>query len=434
MLVAGQDDDVADLAVADRLQQPGPRDAVAGPGVGIDVAAAARLAVQIHHHDLLSDHVPRRLRAGQALVQPLLLRLADHLGLGRVDLGARGRVLVATRLVGAELAGVQQVQVQQLTIGGAAIDLDRRPGREARSAQRHGLVIGLSGGLAAQVEELRIRAVLIGVADPVVVGLVVVPDGEPGRGGVGGLQVGVHLVLGVAAAVIVQRVDLAAEVLADVLDRAVRAVRGAVAAAFVDVVAVAEDEVWIVLGQATIGRVVAALVVLAAGDGEADAVQGGAQGRRGASPAGDAALLASREAVPVVAVRLQAPDLDVDGVAQFRRGHRRTLGDDVAHAGLVGDFPVDRDRSHRHAVADLERLGRQAGPDHEAVRRRIARGDAQLERIGPEDRLGQGLAALQRDRQRGDGGGAENVEQAAAAEGVAVENGHGGTPGRKPRR
>ncbi len=408
------------------LEQAVARRAITGPAVGVDDDVRTRIAVQVHHHHLLGQDVPGGLRGGQAVDQPLLLLGAHHLGLGAIEGGA-DHLLVAARLVGAELAGVQQVQLQQPAPGGAAIDLDRGPDRERRGPQRHVLVIGLGGGLAAQVEDLGIGAVLVEVADPVVVGLVVVPDHEPRRGGVGGLQIGVHLVLGVAAAVVVEAVDLAAEVLADVLTRAVGAVRHPVAAPLVDVVAVVEHEVRRLLGHLAIGRVVAALVVLAADDGEAGAVQGGGGGEGRAGPARQAALLAGREAVPVVAAGLEARDLDVDAVAQFGRRHGGPLGDHGLEAAIGGHFPVHRDRGRGHAVADLERLGARrvqiTKPSGQGSPEATPSWNGDWANIGWA-RAWPVTSGIDRAVTAED---AEGLEQAAAVQGVAVEDErHGG--------
>jgi hypothetical protein len=60
-----------------------------------------------------------------------------------------------------------------------------------------------------------------------------------------GLKIDVHFVLGVTAPILVQAVYLGIGVLPDVLDRAERAVPHPLAATFVDVIAIAIDEVEI---------------------------------------------------------------------------------------------------------------------------------------------------------------------------------------------
>ena len=81
----------------------------------------------------------------------------------------------------------------------------------------------------------------------------------------------VGLVLGVAVAIVVERVELGADVLADV---------AVAAGAFIDVVAEVDDEVEVVLGHVVVGGEQAAFVVLAGGEGEAEI---GGQWRRRAA-------------------------------------------------------------------------------------------------------------------------------------------------------
>src|SRR5687768_3603086 len=63
------------------------------------------------------------------------------------------------------------------------------------------------------------------------------------------------------------------------------------------------------------------------------------------------------------------------------------LPHDRREAGIGGDLPFHRQGRHRHAAMDVEGIGSQAGPDHEPVRRRLAGGDAEAERILAPDRL-----------------------------------------------
>ena len=72
----------------------------------------------------------------------------------------------------------------------------------------------------------------------------------------------------------------------------------------------------------------------------------------------------------------------MDAMGKLGPGQLLALGDDRAEAFVARDLPGDRHRRHRHAAMLVERIGREPGPDHEAVGRRIARGDAEAERIG----------------------------------------------------
>jgi hypothetical protein len=66
------------------------------------------------------------------------------------------------------------------------------------------LEVGLVGGGAQLQEGLYVGQVGVAVAGVIVDDLVVVPDQEPGVGGVAGTQVGVELVAGVVDAVVGQ--------------------------------------------------------------------------------------------------------------------------------------------------------------------------------------------------------------------------------------
>ena len=90
----------------------------------------------------------------------------------------------------------------------------------------------------------------------------------------------------------------------------------------------------------------------------------------------------------VGAAGLEPRHLDVNGVAQLGAGDHRPFPRDRAEARVLGDLPQHLHGLGGHAVADLQRLGREPGPDHEAVRRRLAGRHTELERVGGEDRIG----------------------------------------------
>ena len=79
---------------------------------------------------------------------------------------------------------------------------------------------------------------------------------------------------------------------------------------------------------------------------------------------------------------------------------------------VLGDLPIDRDRAVRHAAA-FQRPRCEAGPQHDAVLARAARGDAEREGIGGE---GERLAADDSDRPGDRAGGQGAGEEAAARE------------------
>src|SRR5215208_469636 len=150
---------------------------------------------------------------------------------------------------------------------------------------------------------------------------------------------------------------------------------------FVDVVAVVEDEGQVLLRQITVCGVITGFVMLTAGDAEAQLLRRRRRERQRAGTAVDAFRAAGFEAVDIGPVGLQARDFDVDGMGDLRPSGRLALGHDVLEALVARDDPVHWHDAHAHAAVRLERLGSEAGPDDETIRRRIARGNTQAEWI-----------------------------------------------------
>ena len=157
-----------------------------------------------------------------------------------------------------------------------------------------------------------------------------------------GLQVGIELVGAVAVPVVVEREDLVGIARHHADDRE-RPLALPHHAALVDVVAVVEHEIEALLGDAAIGRVVAVLVFLAAGECEPDLRDSRAGRRRSARARHAAALCADGELIEVVARWLEPAHLDVHGMAELRTTGRGAL-DDLAHAlsSLATDHATDR--------------------------------------------------------------------------------------------
>src|SRR5690606_4855408 len=182
------------------------------------------------------------------------------------------------------------------------------------------------------------RAVLVELAGPVVVDLVIVEADEPGHRSVRRLQVRVAAVLRIAPPVVVQRIDLAADVAAQRHERAAveHALARAAVGAFVYVVAVVEDEVQGLLGDPAPGREMALLQVLAAGHGEAHAVHARIRRRERGAAADRTGRTAYGEAIPVRPSGRQALDLDMHGMRELRPGQRLAIADDAAEAFVLG--------------------------------------------------------------------------------------------------
>src|SRR3546814_17362500 len=82
----------------------------------------------------------------------------------------------------------------------------------------------------------------------------------------------------------------------------------------------------------------------------------------------------------------------MDAVPQFGPGDGFARADHLVEALVLGNLPTHRYRRHRHTAMFLQRPGRKAGPDDEAVRTRITRGDSQRERVTDEFRSSTGAA------------------------------------------
>src|SRR3546814_5457261 len=76
----------------------------------------------------------------------------------------------------------------------------------------------------------------------------------------------------------------------------------------------------------------------------------------------------------------------MDAVPQFGPGDGFARADHLVEALVLGNLPTHRYRRHRHTAMFLQRPGRKAGTDDEAVRPRITRGDSQRERVTDEFR------------------------------------------------
>ena len=177
------------------------------------------------HDDLIGQHLPGRAggdRAGQFAVEPGFLFGAKHgargigchlhefAGLGP-GLDRRGRIAKRRRPAEAfRAAGQARFQgVQRCHIAEAEAAPDRcGHGPGGGLTNRHPLEIGLNRShLPVAPLAFAVFRIVILCAGPVsVIGaFMIVPGANPGRGGMGGLQVGIGLVLGMAPAIVRQR-------------------------------------------------------------------------------------------------------------------------------------------------------------------------------------------------------------------------------------
>ena len=110
--------------------------------------------------------------------------------------------------------------------------------------------------------------------------------------------------------------------------------------------------------------------------------------RAGACAADGADRTAHLEAVEVLVRRRQLVELDADAVGLVGHGEHVTVADDVAEVLVAGELVAHAIGLRGEAAADRQRLRGDPCPQDHAVRRRIARGDAQGEGVAREGRLG----------------------------------------------
>ena len=87
----------------------------------------------------------------------------------------------------------------------------------------------------------------------------------------------------------------------------------------------------------------------------------------------------------------------MDAVTELGTRDRGSALRDRLEPRIARDLPVDVDVGHRHPAA-LEWARRQARPQHDAVRQRIARRNANRERVTVENWFGERAAAHERRR------------------------------------
>ena len=343
-------------------------------------------------------------------VEPLFLRCAQHGRVAVVHAFAWGHApTIVARLVRPEAARVEHADRRQIAESEPAVCQRQRAVRQRAAAHGHIFVPRLHRRLTPEGEDfLRDGRVLRVIVNPVVLHLVVVEALQEHLRGSRRLQIEVHQVLRIVLAVVVERNDLAQPMLAHLgygqpLGPVIIVVR-----IFVDEIAIVVDEGEIVFRDVAIGGVEATLVMLAAAYAEAQLRDGGTGRRQRARTAGQRAVGADREAIPIGAIGLEAGNFGVNAMAQLGPGQLGAFGDDRAEVIILGNLPVDREGGHRHAPVRFERLGCQARPHHEPVARRIARRDPQLERVFAEPALREQNGRRRKRRHGGAcGGGAD---------------------------
>ncbi|MEN9507681.1 MAG: hypothetical protein RLZZ621_244, partial [Gemmatimonadota bacterium] len=209
-------------------------------------------------------------------------------------------------------------------------------------------------------------------AGVVVVDLVIIPRHEPGAARVGRLQQRVALVLGVATAIVIERPDLEAVVLAEC---------GRWTRAFVDVIAEVDGEVEAFFLREMIVRGEEPLIPPLAGhEREMQCVEAAVRWR-GAETANRARGPSTHEAIEIPPIRLESGDIDVDAEGELGGSEGASLLHDLREPLIVRHFPVHRRAEPFHAAVGLERAWAEPGPEHATRRRRVPGGHAELKRV-----------------------------------------------------
>ena len=193
------------------------------------------------------------------------------------------------------------------------------------------------------------------------------------------LKIGIAPVEGVADPVLLQLRRLGAELCGH---RHVPRPAGGSDPVLVDVVAEVHDDVEVLLGEPAIGGVVAGLPVLARGEGERERTQRCARCRCRLGSTDGAHVVAGAEPIEVLAPRLESVHLDVHGMSELPWRDGGPGRHDARHRLVRGDLPVDLHGAGPHPAVELQRARREPGPEHDAIRARVARGDAERERVG----------------------------------------------------
>jgi hypothetical protein len=122
-------------------------------------------------------------------------------------------------------------------------------------------------------------------------------------------------------------------------------------------------------------------VVLAGGEGQAQAPDVGVERRRSAGAPDRAHRVAGDETIEKRRTAAQAAHFDPHAVGVLGQGLHLAAPDAGRKGLVVGQFPAQRDRRIGQAAAGLVRLRRQTGPQHDGVGPRHAARDAERERI-----------------------------------------------------
>ncbi|MCY1530985.1 hypothetical protein D9M68_661960 [compost metagenome] len=274
-------------------------------------------------------------------------------------------------------------------------------------ADRHVFIERLVAGRAPG--EKRCRGLAARASRVVVLDFMVVPGDQPGARGMHGLQQRVALVQRVAVAEVLQAGRGGQAVRARQLRARVGGHRG-----LVDVIAQEHHQIQVFLPHLPVRGVVALFPALAGGKGKAHAWGQRVGRRRGAGAGRGGGCVAVHEPVEVPAVRAQPVDFHMNRMAQFGQRLRLAAANDATERFILGNFPLDGQRTLQRRGALGIGLGRtrdgaveQSRPQHESVRRGGAARHAQFEQVALAPRGGDGPAG----QLGGEGGGCCQLQE-----------------------
>ncbi len=185
-------------------------------------------------------------------------------------------------------------------------------------------------------------------------------------------------------------------------------------AGFVDIIAGVNDQVRALFSHIAIGVEIALLVMRARTPGDLHRVHARSIGRSGQRATGRARHAARMKAEEILSSRRQAVNLGMDGMTPIGQRPLDAGAHDKGEGFVFRQFPAHIDGFRRHAAIGIERIRREARPQHEPVRGRLARRDAQGKRIIAKDRRGalrhrHGAARRQGGGGAGGGGGQDET-------------------------
>ena len=247
----------------------------------------------------------------------------------------------------------------------------------------------------------------------------VVPDDGPVAHGMGGLQVRIAFVQGIAVTVVLQCAGCAQRLGAGQSFGFFRL------GIFIDVVTQKQNHVRCILRDLPPCGVKTVFPALARCYCQAQLASISPHLRSSAGAACGADCIAVHEPVEVPAVGRQSIDLYAHAVAPFGGGRTAAAGNDLAKLLVMRDFPMHLHGRELRRILHAQRFRRrgQSCPDKNVVALGITAGDAQREGVVAQSAAGAGpcrQAACRCGKARGN-------EKAAALQGGGVfQSGHGG--------